>query len=109
MKIFSHPLLVQYKHSIQTKTHLYIIIELCDGKDLFEYVKDYSCLPEYEASIILQQVILGVMYMHNLGIVHRDLKPENIMVSSDNGHVNKIKIIDFGFANYLETLQQLPP
>ena len=72
-------------------------------------MKDYSFLTEYDASIILQQVILGVMYMHNLGIVHRDLKPENIMVSTLNDHVNKIKIIDFGFANYLETLEQMPP
>lgn len=81
MQIFSHPLLVQFKHSIQTKTHLYIITELCEGKDLLEFVKDYSYLTEYEAAVILQQIILGVLYMHNLGIVHRDLKPENIMVS----------------------------
>lgn len=81
MKIFAHPFLVQFKHSIQTKTHLYIITELCDGKDLFDFVKDYSFLPEYTAAIILQQIILGVNYIHNLGIVHRDLKPENIMVS----------------------------
>ncbi len=104
MQVFSHPLLVQFKHSIQTKSHLYIITELCEGKDLFEFVKDYSYLTEYNASLILQQIILGVMYMHNLGIVHRDLKPENIMVAFQNDHVEKIKIIDFGFANYLETL-----
>lgn len=105
MKMFSHPLLVQYKNSIQTKTHLYIITELCEGKDLFEFVKDFSFLTEYDASIILQQVIVGVLHMHSFGIVHRDLKPENIMVSTSNGHVDKIKIIDFGFANYLETLE----
>jgi len=28
----------------------------------------------------MEQVILGVRYIHSLGIVHRDLKPENIMV-----------------------------
>lgn len=48
--------------------------------------------------------------MHALGIVHRDLKPENIMVfeilkqvsyDEKNREINKIKIIDFGFANYL--------
>lgn len=43
--------------------------------------------------------------MHNLGIIHRDLKPENIMVSMENDQIDKIKIIDFGFANYLEALQ----
>jgi len=39
MQIFSHPLLVQFKSCLQTKTHMYIITELCPGKDLFEFVK----------------------------------------------------------------------
>jgi serine/threonine protein kinase len=62
-------------------------------------------------------MIVGLRYMHSLGnfkklklgIIHRDLKPENIMVSYENKEIDKIKIIDFGFANYLETLLELPP
>ena len=51
--------------------------------------------------------------MHRMGIVHRDLKPENIMVISrvtkiDINHEksqNRVKIIDFGFANYLKNME----
>lgn len=82
MQVFSHPLLVQYKDSLQTKTHLYIITELCRGKDLFEFIKDFKYLDEVEAAKITQQIIVGVRYMHSLGIVHRDLKAENIMVNN---------------------------
>lgn len=82
MKILSHPLLVFFKESIQTKTHIYIITELVNGKDLFELVRELKFLGEREAAYIIQQVIIGVRYLHSLGIAHRDLKPENIMVVS---------------------------
>lgn len=75
MQVFSHQLLVQFKDSIQTKTHLYIIAELCPGKDLFEFVKDFKHLEEYDSAVIVQQMIVGLRYMHSLGIIHRDLKP----------------------------------
>ena len=80
MTILSHPLLVFFKESLQTKTHIYIVTELVKGKDLFELVKDLKFLGEKEGAYIIQQVIIGVRYLHSLGIAHRDLKPENIMV-----------------------------
>lgn len=81
MSIVSHPMLVVYKESVVTKTHIYIVTELVEGKDMFEYVKDSKFLSEEQAAIIVKQIIIGVRYLHSLGIVHRDLKPENIMVS----------------------------
>lgn len=80
MTILSHPLLVFFKESIQTKSHIYIITELVKGKDLFELVREVKFLDESEAAYIIQQIIIGVRYLHSLGIVHRDLKPENVMV-----------------------------
>ena len=75
MTVLSHPLLVYFKESIQTKTHIYIITELVKGKDLFELVKELRFLGEMEAAYLIQQIIIGVRYIHSLGIVHRDLKP----------------------------------
>lgn len=42
---------------------------------MFEFVKELKYLNEPEAAYILQQVLIGVRYLHGLGIVHRDLKP----------------------------------
>lgn len=39
MQIVSHPLLLEFKECIQTKTHIYIVTELVKGKDLFDFVK----------------------------------------------------------------------
>ena len=83
MTVLDHPLLVSFKESIQTKTHIYIVTELVKGKDLFELVRDYNYLGEKETADIIQQIIIGVRYLHSLGVVHRDLKPENIMVGFD--------------------------
>lgn len=80
MQVVSHPLLLNFKESIQTKTHIYIVTELVQGTDLFDYVRRKQHLPEKEAAKLCQQIIVGVRFLHSLQIVHRDLKPENIMV-----------------------------
>lgn len=76
------------------------------GKDLFEFVKQREYLCEYDAAKIIQQVIVGVRYLHSFEIVHRDLKPENIMVMGDK-EAASIKIIDFGFSNYLSHIHSI--
>lgn len=68
-------MIVTFKESIQTKNKIYIVTELVEGKDMFEYVKDTKGIPEHEAAFIIKQIIVGVRYLHSLGIVHRDLKP----------------------------------
>ncbi len=64
-----------------TKAHTYIITELVEGKDLFEYVRENGKLKEEIAARIIRQITIGVKYIHELGIIHRDLKPENVMVN----------------------------
>lgn len=46
-------------------------------------------------------------YIHTVGIVHRDLKPENIMIVLDpvKQTVKQVKLIDFGFANFITNIQ----
>ena len=111
MQIFEHPLLVGLKETIKTKNHLYIVTELVNGKDLYEFVRDLKYLNEPEAAYIIQQLIVGVRYLHSLGLVHRDLKPENVMIeyNEQKKSIGKIKIIDFGFANHLSKLKNLTP
>lgn len=50
---------------------------------MFDLVKDLKYLEEPEVMYIVEQIIIGVQYIHSLDIVHRDLKPENIMVEYD--------------------------
>jgi serine/threonine protein kinase len=42
--------------------------------DLDEYIKQKIFLDEYEASIIMKQLIEAMIYLNSLGLIHRDLK-----------------------------------
>jgi serine/threonine protein kinase len=46
-----------------------------------------------------------------VGLIHRDLKPENVMIimGKDKNIVQKVKIIDFGFAVYKSALKGMDP
>lgn len=87
------------------RTNIYIVTELIKDGDLFDYVQKKVYLDEAEAALILSQLIDAISYIHSIGIVHRDIKPENIMVVLKDNAVSQIKIIDFGFANYLEVIK----
>ena len=81
MSFLSHPLMINYKETINTNNSMYIITELVKGKDLFDFVRDLKFIIGEEAAYIFKQIIVGVRYLHSMEIVHRDLKPENVMVS----------------------------
>lgn len=54
---------------------------------------------------IMKQIILAIKHLHERGICHRDLKLENIMVETRNlTEEPLIKVIDFGLAEYFNTV-----
>ena len=96
LSMMDHPNIIKtYKISENNKNY-YIIMEYCDGGELFNYIVEKEKLDENEASMFFYQLINALEYIHSLGIAHRDLKPENLLLIE-----NKIiKIIDFGLSNY---------
>lgn len=46
MQVISHPLLLEFKECILTKTHEYIITEMVRGTDLCSFVKKRGTLKE---------------------------------------------------------------
>ena len=50
---------------------------------------------------VTKRILSGVMALHGAGYIHRDLDPSNIMVTRDG----KLKIIDFGIAKKVDTMQ----
>ena len=96
LKKIRHSNIIQLYEIMESKHNLYIVIEYCEGKELFDYIVKHKRLNEKEACILFQQLINGVDYLHKQGIIHRDLKPENILLDTNNN----IKLSDFGLSTF---------
>lgn len=97
MKLVQHPNVVRLYEVIDTQTKLYLILELGDGGDLYDYImKHEGGLSESLAREYFRQIVRAISYCHQLHVVHRDLKPENVVFFEKLGVV---KLTDFGFSN----------
>ena len=76
----------------------FIVMERCQGKDLFDFISEHGALKEAQARVLFQQLLDTILMCHNNGVLHRDIKDENIIIDAAN---NKIKLIDFGSGTYL--------
>eukprot|EP01059_Diplonema_ambulator_P014367 TRINITY_DN2524_c3_g1_i1.p1 TRINITY_DN2524_c3_g1~~TRINITY_DN2524_c3_g1_i1.p1 ORF type:complete len:570 (+),score=154.16 TRINITY_DN2524_c3_g1_i1:44-1753(+) len=85
---------------LQTKTEIYIVMELAD-EDLFDRIVKRGPIPEPEAKELFRQLMTVLAYLHSVGVVHRDIKPENIMLRN-----NKVKLADFGFTKLCPSAMQ---
>ena len=77
---------LRYKGIVQSHCHfedaenVYMVLELCEGGNLYRYLKTHGPLNETEASIVIKQLLLSLEYMHGIGVVHRDLKLSNVLL-----------------------------
>jgi serine/threonine protein kinase len=70
LKAMDHPNIVRLHEVYHHQKQIYMILELCDGGDL------YTKLPysEKDAAYITGKLLSAIKYMHDHGIVHRDCK-----------------------------------
>ena len=99
MKIITelnHQNVIKVHEMCESNEYFVIIMEYCEGGELFNYIVENQRLSEEETAYFFYQLINGIEYIHSKGIVHRDLKPENLLLDE-----NKVlKIIDFGLSNF---------
>jgi len=103
LREITHPKIVRFFDAFEDEQRSYVVMELCAGGDLFEYIDSRGgVLPEAEVMIIMRQLLSAVSYLHEHGIAHCDIKPSNVMFGSFQ-NPNSVKLIDFGMAQFVET------
>ncbi len=81
----------------ESKNHIYLIMELCNGGELFEKIGMVGHFNESVAVSLFQQMMRAVNHCYSKKICHKDLKPENFMFLSNEAD-SCIKLIDFGLS-----------
>ena len=90
-----HPNIVKIFEFYNGEKEYYLIMEYCEGGELFDKIVK-SNLNEIQCAYIMYQIISAVNYCHKMKIIHRDLKPENILIQKDEDGFYRVKICDFG-------------
>lgn len=101
LKKVKHPNIIGMVEMLDNKSHLYVVMDLVQGGELFDRIVEKGSYTEQDAATVIQDVLKAVDYLHSLGIVHRDLKPENLLYDSPDDDA-RIMISDFGLSKMEE-------
>ena len=92
---------VKYYTSFEETNNLNIVMEYCNGGDLFQFLEEKKktkhLLSENLIWELFIKMILGLSAIHKMKILHRDLKSQNIFLTKNL----EVKIGDLGVAKQL--------
>lgn len=88
---------------IETKTHWIALYEDDNAQDLIDFInlgqtKEERIKYQFE---IMEDILCGLLEMHELNVIHSDIKCDNIIVFQDKDKWSA-KYIDFGFAEVFD-------
>jgi len=90
---------VDFNHT--SEGYPYIVMELLEGHDLGQAIKNDGRFSLVRAASIIRHVCLALTAAHGEGVIHRDLKPENIFLTTRQGGGELAKVMDFGISKVL--------
>ncbi|KFP81098.1 putative serine/threonine-protein kinase SgK494, partial [Apaloderma vittatum] len=70
----------------------------CSTGDLHALWRAAGRFAETTVRLFAAELVLVLVYLHDLGIMHRDVKMENILLD-ERGH---LKLTDFGLSRHLQ-------
>lgn len=101
LKNLNNPYIVRLYEVFEDKDSIFLVTELCDGRELFDEITSRKKFSEMEAAIVTKQICRAMAYCHEKNVCHRDLKPENILI--DSKQKGAIKVIDFGTSHVFDS------
>lgn len=107
MKRIVHPNVVRLLEEHQTKHHIYLILELITGGDLYDFITHSEVHCQEQACQFTYNLANALHYLHSFRIVHRDIKPENLLVHYYPDGSKRLKLCDFGLATVKSKYEKL--
>ena len=89
----SHPNVVTVYEVGEWSGHVYVAMELIEGRTLRGWLK----LKRWGWRDVVDKLLQagrGLAAAHKVGIIHRDFKPSNVLVGTDG----RVRVLDFGLA-----------
>ena len=74
LKLVHHKNIIRMIDVFEDRAHIYIVMEMVKGGELFDRIVGRTVMDEYEACAIIEPLAESLAYLHTLGIIHRDLK-----------------------------------
>nr|KAJ0187709.1 hypothetical protein LSAT_V11C900493800 [Lactuca sativa] len=101
---------VELKCTYEDNRSVHLIMEYCEGGELYDKMKAKGRYSEKIAAQIISSIMKVVYSLHFMGVMHRDLKPENFLLSKRGvlgflpcyADYTMLKAIDFGLSAYIE-------
>eukprot|EP01156_Anaeramoeba_ignava_P002165 Anaeramoba_ignava/a217728_118.p2 GENE.a217728_118~~a217728_118.p2 ORF type:complete len:525 (-),score=175.77 a217728_118:2237-3811(-) len=103
ISLVDHPNIAKFYEMINTKKHIYIIMEYLQNGELFDFINENGPVSEERGCAFLKQILGAVKHCHDFGIIHRDIKPENLLLDLRFN----LKLIDFGLSTFLQKKNSL--
>ncbi|MEX1361543.1 MAG: serine/threonine-protein kinase [Nannocystaceae bacterium] len=93
MARLAHPNVAMVFEVDEADGHLYVAMELVDGRDLRAWLESRS-RPWRATLELFVQAGRGLAAAHAKGLIHRDFKPDNVVVDAQG----RARVVDFGLA-----------
>ncbi|PRQ44654.1 putative protein kinase CAMK-CDPK family [Rosa chinensis] len=78
-----HPNIVSLKDTYEDDNAVHLVMELCEGGDLFDRIVSRGHYTERAAAAVTKTIVEVVQMCHKHGVMHRDLKPENFLFANE--------------------------
>ena len=85
----------------------YYVMELLDGMNLEDLVRQYGPLPPERAAFLLAQVCDSLADAHASRLMHRDVKPANIFACRLGRRHDYVNVLDFGLVKTVSLKPEL--